>query len=71
MKHLLSLPRLKTMSLTFFLMAGVIIISETGCAEKPGCGSKRDHRVRKRRVHKFAPAMGSVLPAKTKVLSFA
>ena len=59
MKHLLSLPRLKKISLGF-LMAAVIIISDTGCAPKPGCGSKHDHRVRKRRVHKFAPSMGYI-----------
>jgi hypothetical protein len=70
MKRLLRLPRLKTMSLALFLIAGVIIISETACAPKPDCGSKRDHRVRKRRVHKFAPAMGYINPANAKEFFF-
>jgi len=50
------------------LCAGVLILSETSCVrEKPGCGSRRDHRVRKRRVHKFAPAMGYIYDAKKDV----
>ena len=56
MKHY-SLPRLK---IALILFAGLLILTETSCVEKPGCGSRRDHRVRKRRVHKFAPTMGYI-----------
>jgi hypothetical protein len=57
MKRLLRLPKFATLSLALFL-AGTIIFSETGCGPKPACGTKRDHRIRKKRVHKFAPSMG-------------
>jgi hypothetical protein len=39
-------------------MAGIIVFSETGCKPKPACGNRRDHRKRKKRVHKVAPTMG-------------
>lgn len=55
------------LSLVLMLSAGLLIITETGCVEKPGCGSRRDHRVRKRRVHKFAPTMGYIYDAKKDV----
>lgn len=58
MKQLLSYPKISLVRIVLFLTLSSIILSETSCAPKPGCGSKRDHRVRKRRVHKFAPTMG-------------
>jgi hypothetical protein len=60
---LFRLPRITTLSLALFLTAGVIVVSDTGCKPKPGCGNKRDHRKRKKRVKKFAPAMSSAKPA--------
>ena len=65
MKRYFILPRFKKLSLVLMLCAGVLIVTETSCVrEKPGCGSKRDHRVRKRRVHKFAPTMGFIQTVK-------
>ena len=58
MKKFLFLPKISMLRLAFFFIASVIVFSEMGCASKPGCGSRRDHRVRKRSVHKFAPSMG-------------
>lgn len=58
MKRYFFLPRFKMVSLAFMFLVGIIITSEMGCAQKkPGCGSKRDHRVRKKKVKKFAPSM--------------
>ena len=68
MKHYFILPRFKMLSLVLMLSAGLLIVTETSCVrEKPGCGSRRDHRVRKRRVHKFAPTMGYIYDAKKEV----
>ena len=61
MKYLL-LPRITALSLALFLTAGVIVVSGTGCKPKPGCGNKRDHRKRKKRVKKFAPGMSYLTP---------
>jgi hypothetical protein len=57
-------------SLVFLLTAAVILVSETGCGPKPACGTKRDHRKRKKRVHAFAPSMGFVQPTKAKESHF-
>jgi hypothetical protein len=58
MKRFFFLPKLSMVSLMFLLTASIIVVNEMGCAPKPACGTKRDHRKRKKRVHKFAPSMG-------------
>ncbi|MCX6294741.1 MAG: hypothetical protein NTX97_01530 [Bacteroidetes bacterium] len=58
MKRFFFLPKLSVLSMALLLTAGVTIFSEMGCAPKPACGTRRDHRIRKKRVHKFAPSMG-------------
>ena len=58
MKRLLNLPRITTISLALLLSAGVIVVSEIGCAAKPGCGNKRQHKARKKQVRRMAPSMG-------------
>ena len=67
MKQLLSYPKISLVRIVLLLTLSSIILSETSCAPKPGCGNKRDHRVRKRRVHKFAPTMGYIYDAKKDV----
>lgn len=74
MKRYFFLTRFKMVSIASMLLAGIIITSEMGCAQqKPGCGSKRDHRIRKKKVHKFAPTMGYhfVQPSENKNTLFA
>lgn len=58
MKQKFFLPKISMLSLALMLTASVIVVSDMGCAPKPGCGNKRDHRKRKKRVHNFAPSMG-------------
>lgn len=59
MRSLFPTPKMNLLRLVLILTLSSFVVSESGCVqEKPGCGSKRDHRVRKRRVHKFAPSMG-------------
>ncbi|MGZ4033664.1 MAG: hypothetical protein ACXVPU_07930 [Bacteroidia bacterium] len=67
MKRLLRLPRLTTLSLALFLTSGVIVIADTGCRPKAACGSRRDHRIRKKRVKKFAPSMSYGSIGNTKI----
>ncbi len=50
-------PRLTTISLVLFLSAGAVVFSTTGCAPKPGCGSKHQHKVRAKKVKRMAPGM--------------
>ena len=57
MKRFFFLPQFTTISLTLLLTAGVIVISDMGCAPKPACGSNHDHKVRKRKTHHMAPSM--------------
>ena len=66
MKRLLRAPRITTLSLTLFLFTGIIVLSDTGCRPKAACGTRREHRIRKKRVHKFAPSMGMVNPSTLK-----
>lgn len=49
------LPQLKKLSIVALLLSGIFLLD--GCAPKPGCGNKRDHRRRKKSVKKFAPSM--------------
>lgn len=49
------LPQIKKLSIVALLLSGVFLLD--GCAPKPGCGNKRDHRRRKKSVKKFAPSM--------------
>ena len=66
MKRLLRLPRLTAFTFVLYLTVGAIVISDTGCGPKPACGTKRDHRRRKKRVHQFAPTMGMNNPSLSK-----
>ncbi|CAN5488701.1 hypothetical protein BH10BAC1_BH10BAC1_05160 [soil metagenome] len=59
MKRYFILPKISTLSFALLLSATVIVVSD-GCAPKPGCGNKRDHRIRKKRVKKFAPSMSYI-----------
>ena len=67
MKLLLSYPKRSLFRIVLLLTLSLIVVSEISCTPKPGCGNKRDHRVRKRRVHKFAPTMGYIYDAKKNV----
>lgn len=58
MKKIFFLPRFTTITLAMLLTAGVIVMSEMGCASKPGCGSKHQHKVRAKKVKRMAPSMG-------------
>ena len=58
MARLVRIPRLTTISLALFLTAGAIIFSDIGCAPKPACGNRHDHKKRKRAVKRMAPSMG-------------
>mgnify|MGYP006952624567 CR=1 FL=1 len=52
------IPRITIISLALFLSAGAILISTTGCVgQKPGCGSKHQHKVRAKKVKRMAPGM--------------
>lgn len=58
MKRFLSLPRISLIRLGLIITLSTIMIADSGCQQsKPGCGSKRDHRRRKKSVKKFAPSM--------------
>lgn len=58
MKQFISLPRINLIRLGLVLTLSTIVVADSGCVqEKPGCGSKRDHRRRKKSVKKFAPSM--------------
>lgn len=58
------LPRFSKLSIVAILVSGIFLLD--GCAPKPGCGNKRDHRRRKKSVKRFAPSMsyGYVVPVK-------
>lgn len=59
MRKIFRLPRFTTITLTLMLTAGVIVMSEMGCASsKPGCGNKHQHRARAKKVRRMAPSMG-------------
>ncbi len=58
MKRFSFLPRFTAITLGLILASGIYLISETGCAEKPGCGSKRQHKTRAKQVKRMAPSMG-------------
>lgn len=59
MKRLFNIPRITTVSLALMLTAGVVIVSEVACnSQKPGCGTKRQHKARKKQVRRMAPSMG-------------
>ena len=49
------LPRFSKIGIAAILLSGLFLLD--GCAPKPGCGNKRDHRRRKKSVKKFAPGM--------------
>ncbi|MFL5764648.1 MAG: hypothetical protein ACJ77K_11955 [Bacteroidia bacterium] len=66
----LFLPKVSVISLALLLTAGVIIVADSGCAPKAACGNKRDHRRRKRRVHKFAPTMAMIRLTKAEQSDF-
>jgi hypothetical protein len=61
----MKLPKISMISLALLLTAGTVIVADSGCAPKPACGNKRDHRKRKKRVKKFAPSMsyGYIYPS--------
>lgn len=66
MKRLLSLPRISLIRVGLIIILSTIMVADTGCVqEKPGCGSKRDHRKRKKSVKKFAPGMSYQMNDKT------
>ncbi len=58
MKRTFWLPRITTISLALMLTAGVIVISDMGCAPKSPCGNKRAHKARAKKVRRMAPSMG-------------
>ena len=59
MKRILYFPRFTAISVALMLTAGVVVVSEIGCvAEKPGCGSKHQHKARAKKVKRMAPSMG-------------
>lgn len=59
MKKIFCLPRFTTITLALMLTAGVVVMSEMGCARsKPGCGNKRQHKARAKKVRRMAPSMG-------------
>lgn len=71
MKRYFFQPQFKILSIVLILFAGIIITSELSCTQqKPGCGSKRDHRIRKKRVKKFAPSMSYNSPMIYEVENF-
>lgn len=52
------LPRFTAISLILLLSAGAVLFSTTGCgAQKPGCGSKHQHKARAKKVKRMAPSM--------------
>lgn len=58
MKRFISLPRISLTRLGLIIILSTIMVADSGCVqEKPGCGNKRDHRKRKKKVKKFAPSM--------------
>lgn len=66
MKRFLSLPRISLIRLGLIITLSTIMVADSGCVqEKPGCGSKRDHRRRKKSVKKFAPSMSYQINDKT------
>ncbi|MES2592942.1 MAG: hypothetical protein V4608_13755 [Bacteroidota bacterium] len=59
MKKLFKIPRFTAISLALMLTAGVVVASEIACtSQKPGCGTKRQHKARKKQVRRMAPSMG-------------
>jgi hypothetical protein len=60
------LPRFSKLSIVAILVSAIFLLD--GCAPKPGCGSKRDHRRRKKSVKRFAPGMSYQISDRTKVL---
>ena len=66
MKQFSLLPQLSKLSVFVILVSAIFIFD--GCAPKPGCGNKRDHRRRKKSVKRFAPGMSYQINVKTKVL---
>lgn len=54
-------PKITAMGLALLLTASVVVISDMSCTPKPGCGTKRDHRKRKKKVKKFAPGMSYII----------
>ncbi len=60
MKRILYFPRFTAISVALMLTAGVIVVSGFSCAtkQKPGCGSKHQHKVRAKKVKRMAPSMG-------------
>jgi hypothetical protein len=50
------LPQFRKLSIVALLLSGVFLL-DSCVQDKPGCGSKRDHRRRKKSVKKFAPSM--------------
>lgn len=58
MRKIFHLPRFTTITLALMLTAGVVVMSEMGCASKPGCGNKRQHKARAKKVRRMAPSMG-------------
>ena len=66
MKQISLLSQFSKISLAALFLTGVILFSD-GCAPKPGCGNKRDHRIRKKRVKKFAPSMSYIYNSKKEV----
>ncbi len=57
MKQVLSYPKITLVRLVLLLTLSLIVVADSGCMQKPGCGNKRDHRRRKKSVKKFAPGM--------------
>lgn len=58
MKKIFNFPRFTTITLALMLTAGVVVMSEMGCAAKPGCGNKHQHKKRAKKVKRMAPMMG-------------
>ena len=62
------LTQFRKLSIVALLLSGIFLLD--GCAPKPGCGNKRDHRRRKKSVKKFAPGMSYQYNSKTTKIYF-
>lgn len=60
MKRIFYIPRFTAITIALVLTASVIVVSGTSCVskQKPGCGSKHQHKVRAKKVKRMAPSMG-------------
>lgn len=64
----MKLPKITLVRFVLLFTLSLIVVADSGCAPKPGCGNKRDHKKRKKSVKKFAPSMSYMQNVKTKIL---